>query len=60
MSVEHRPSSLYNNDGFSPVEMNTISPAVPKIPSGGPKNISYALEKFENAHITLFQVKFVL
>lgn len=53
-----RPLNLYKNDGFnSSLEMNTVAPAIPKnAPVGGATVAAYAVEKFENAHITIFQV----
>lgn len=53
----HRLPNLYNNSGLSPLEMTAVSPVFPKSPPvGGPTAVAFAVEKFENAHITLFQV----
>lgn len=57
-NAENTPVNLYKNDSFSPsLEMNVVGPAIPKVqPSSGSMSIAYAVGKFENAHISLFQV----
>ena len=57
-NAENGPFNLYKNDAFSPsLEMNVVGPAIPKLqPSTGPTCVAYAVGKFENAHISLFQV----
>ncbi|XP_028414471.1 transient receptor potential cation channel subfamily A member 1 homolog isoform X2 [Dendronephthya gigantea] len=54
---ERDPINLYKNDAFSPsLEMNTVAPAFPRLqPSSGPTCVAYAVGKFENSHITIFQ-----
>lgn len=54
---EKKPMNLYRNDAFSPsLEMNTVAPAFPRLqPSAGPTCVAYAVGKFENSHISLFQ-----
>jgi hypothetical protein len=49
--------NLYKNEAFNPsLEMNTVAPAFPRLqPSSGPTCVAYAVGKFENSHITLFQ-----
>lgn len=56
-NAENAPYNLYKKGSFSPfLEMNVVGPAIPKVqPSSGPTSIAYAVGKFENAHITLFQ-----
>ena len=55
---EKEPIGLYKNGAFSPsLEMNTVAPAFPRLqPGSGPTCVAYAVGKFENSHITLFQV----
>ena len=53
---EKKPVNLYKNDAFTPsLEMNTVAPAFPKKSTSGPTCIAYAVGKFENSHISLFQ-----
>ena len=49
--------NLYKNEAFNPsLEMNNVAPAFPRLqPSSGPTCVAYAVGKFENSHITLFQ-----
>ncbi len=54
---ENTPINLYKNEALLPsLEMNTVAPAFPRIqPTGGPTCVAYAVGKFENSHISLFQ-----
>jgi hypothetical protein len=56
-SEERKPINLYKNDAFSPsLEMNTVAPVLPRRqPTAGPTCVAYAVGKFENSHISVFQ-----
>ena len=57
---ETASKNLSKVDGFS-LEMNSVSPAHPQPQTSvGPTCVAYAVGKFENAHISIFQVSVFL